>query len=360
MPTLSWGSCPAGRRGSSHICHNLDFIGIDSEGSMQNAWNVPAEILIALPEGLALDEAALIEPTAVAVHDVRRSKLDASDFVVVIGGGPVGQLIASVALQQGARVVLVELDPGRRETAKGFGITAIDPREENLVDHVLQGTGGAGADVAFEVSGAATGVNSTVEVRRVRLERHHRCAAARRKRRVLRPHWSRFTRSTRTARDTCRGSHRPRHRRPGCADGPHAQGTPNPVDAEGELLPRGQREFQTHSRGSGFIAHHGSHDPPRQRHLACSLTSAARTINTAIEIARPAGVTVSFDLNYRANLSTTTDAGRSYRELIPLTDIVFAGDEEAALAVGPADNPAVLAQRLANLGPSQAVIKLGS
>ncbi len=164
MPTLSCGSCSACRRGNSHICHNLDFIGIDSEGSMQNTWNVPAEILIALPEGPALDEAALIEPTAVAVHDVRRSRLGASDFVVVIGGGPVGQLIASVALQQGARVVLVELDAGRRETAQGFGITAIDPREENLVDYVLRETEGAGADVAFEVSGAAAGVNSAVEV----------------------------------------------------------------------------------------------------------------------------------------------------------------------------------------------------
>lgn len=164
MPTLSCGSCPACRRGNTHICHNLDFVGIDSEGSMQNAWNVPAGILIALPEGLALDEAALIEPTAVAVHDVRRSKLVASDFVVVIGGGPVGQLIASVALQQGARVLLVELDAGRRSTAAGFGITAIDPREENLVDYVLRETDGAGADVAFEVSGAAAGVTSAVEV----------------------------------------------------------------------------------------------------------------------------------------------------------------------------------------------------
>jgi (R,R)-butanediol dehydrogenase/meso-butanediol dehydrogenase/diacetyl reductase len=164
MPTLSCGSCHACRRGNTHICHSLNFIGIDSEGSMQSAWNVPAEVLVALPEGLALDEAALIEPTAVAVHDVRRSGLTASDFVVVIGGGPVGQLIASVALRQGACVVLVELDPGRRETAKTFGITTINPREENLVDYVLRETDGAGADVAFEVSGAAAGVSSAVEV----------------------------------------------------------------------------------------------------------------------------------------------------------------------------------------------------
>ncbi|WP_235830834.1 sugar kinase [Arthrobacter cheniae] len=88
--------------------------------------------------------------------------------------------------------------------------------------------------------------------------------------------------------------------------------------------------------------------------------SAASAVREAIGIARSAGVTVSFDLNYRANLWTAVDAGRSYLELIPLTDIVFAGDEEAALAVGAAEDPAELAQRLAELGPAQAIIKLGS
>jgi 2-dehydro-3-deoxygluconokinase len=88
--------------------------------------------------------------------------------------------------------------------------------------------------------------------------------------------------------------------------------------------------------------------------------SAASAVRDAIGIARSAGVPVSFDLNYRTNLWTAPDAGYSYRELIPLTDIVFAGDEEAALAVGPADDPVELAQRLAALGPSQAIIKLGS
>jgi 2-dehydro-3-deoxygluconokinase len=88
--------------------------------------------------------------------------------------------------------------------------------------------------------------------------------------------------------------------------------------------------------------------------------SAAMAVREAIDIARSAGVIVSFDLNYRANLWNTADAARSYRELIPLTDIVFAGDREAALAVGPADDPADLARRLTDLGPSQAIIKLGS
>lgn len=87
---------------------------------------------------------------------------------------------------------------------------------------------------------------------------------------------------------------------------------------------------------------------------------AAATIREAIGIARSQGVTVSFDLNYRANLWPPADARRAYQELIPLTDIVFAGDEEAVIVTGPAHEPTELARRLAELGPSQAIIKLGS
>lgn len=88
--------------------------------------------------------------------------------------------------------------------------------------------------------------------------------------------------------------------------------------------------------------------------------SAAETITHAIGIARSAGVPVSFDLNYRANLWAAGEAGSAYRNLIPLADIVFAGDEEAALVVGAEGKPEDLARRLSALGPSQAIIKLGS
>jgi len=50
MP-LQWdGSCPACLAGHRHICQNLDFVGIDSPGSLQQRWNVRAEWLIRLPD----------------------------------------------------------------------------------------------------------------------------------------------------------------------------------------------------------------------------------------------------------------------------------------------------------------------
>ena len=84
------------------------------------------------------------------------------------------------------------------------------------------------------------------------------------------------------------------------------------------------------------------------------------TLRYAIDVARAAGVPVSFDLNYRGNLWSREAAGSAYREIIPLADIVFAGDDEAAIAVGASADPEDLARRISALGPRQAVIKLGA
>ena len=168
MP-LDWdGTCPACRAGNEHICQHLDFIGIDSPGALQELWNVPARTLVRMPDAIALDAAALVEPVAVAVHDVRRSELGPGQKAVVIGGGPIGVLIAIVARRFGADVVVIELDAGRRAQVEGLGFPALDPRETDQVAWVEEWTGGAGADVVFEVSGAAAAVLGATQLAKVR------------------------------------------------------------------------------------------------------------------------------------------------------------------------------------------------
>ncbi|WP_328480529.1 alcohol dehydrogenase catalytic domain-containing protein [Streptomyces sp. NBC_00377] len=168
MP-LRWDdTCPACRAGHQHICQHLDFIGIDSPGAMQQRWTVPASTLVRLPGSLPLDHAALVEPTAVAVHDVGRAQVRAGEKAVVVGGGPVGILIALVARAAGAEVRVVELSSHRRRLAEKLGLTTWDPAADDLPELVRQWTGDAGADVAFEVSGAQGGVDTAVDVLGVR------------------------------------------------------------------------------------------------------------------------------------------------------------------------------------------------
>ena len=168
MP-LEWdGTCPACLAGNSHICQNLVFVGIDSPGSLQELWNVSADLLIAVPSDLSLKSAALAEPVAVAVHDVRRSELKAGDKVVVLGGGPIGVLIASVARAEGASVAVSEPEPGRRAQIERLGFETIDPRTVDAAEWVTTWTGGAGADVVFEVSGAPAAVLAATGLAKVR------------------------------------------------------------------------------------------------------------------------------------------------------------------------------------------------
>jgi len=167
MP-LSWcGDCPACRAGHQHVCQRLTFMGIDSPGSMQTTWNVPARTVIPLPDGLSLRDAALAEPTAVAAHDVRRAGVRAGDRVLVVGGGPIGLLIACLSRDKGADVVVVEVNPARASLLAGLGFRVLEPGED--VDRRIDGwTEDAGVDVAFEVSGVAAGLDLAVRSTRVR------------------------------------------------------------------------------------------------------------------------------------------------------------------------------------------------
>jgi (R,R)-butanediol dehydrogenase/meso-butanediol dehydrogenase/diacetyl reductase len=163
LPVLSCGDCATCRAGHANVCPRLTFIGIDSAGSMQQRWNVPARALVRLPAGLDLAHGALAEPTAVAVHDVRRSGLTNGEQAVVVGGGPVGLLIAVVAQREGAQVLILEPSPQRRAVADRLGFATVDPIGADAITVIHEWTGGEGAAVAFEASGAAAGVATAVE-----------------------------------------------------------------------------------------------------------------------------------------------------------------------------------------------------
>lgn len=154
--------------GYRHIGQNLKFIGIDSAGGMQQYWNVPAFTLHRLPENLSLQLGAMIEPLAVACHDVRMGEVVAGENVVVIGGGPIGLLVALVARQKGANVMISEVNKNRIEFIQSLGFQTVNPLEQDLVQTVEAFTNGAMADVVFEVSGVQAGVTAMTQLPKVR------------------------------------------------------------------------------------------------------------------------------------------------------------------------------------------------
>ena len=165
---LNPGPEVAADNGFRHIGQLLKFIGIDTSGGMQQYWNVPAFTLHRLPENLPLTLGAMIEPLAVACHDVRLGELKAGENAVVIGGGPIGLLIALVARRKGANVLISEVNVNRISFIESLGIQAINPLEKDIVKAVEEFTHGAMADVVFEVSGVQAGVSTMTQLPRVR------------------------------------------------------------------------------------------------------------------------------------------------------------------------------------------------
>ncbi|MDE2790426.1 MAG: alcohol dehydrogenase catalytic domain-containing protein [Paracoccaceae bacterium] len=163
-PLESCGACKACEAGHLHICRNLKFLGLDTDGAFQSVWTVPAHTVHVLPDGLRLDHAALIEPMAVACHDVRLAGLRHGEDVVVIGGGPIGILVAFVARLAGGTVLVSEVNPHRIAVAERLGFDTVNPRTDGLESVVEERTGGKGADVVFEVSGTQSGVDCMTAV----------------------------------------------------------------------------------------------------------------------------------------------------------------------------------------------------
>jgi (R,R)-butanediol dehydrogenase/meso-butanediol dehydrogenase/diacetyl reductase len=165
-PVVFCGKCRACRMGASYICYDLKVLGVDLPGGLQEYWAVPGERLLRVPDSLSDDHAALLEPLAVATHDVRRADVKAGDAVLVFGGGPIGTLIGLVCRQRGARVAVAEINPHRVEMLGRLGFETVGPGTD-VVRFAEQWTDGAGVDVAFEVTGSPAAVRLMTDVVRV-------------------------------------------------------------------------------------------------------------------------------------------------------------------------------------------------
>jgi (R,R)-butanediol dehydrogenase / meso-butanediol dehydrogenase / diacetyl reductase len=153
-PLLTCGKCYPCTHGSPHICEHLGLVGIDRDGGFAEYAAVPVHTLFPLPGNLALRQAALVEPLAVAVHAVRASRLRVGDTTAVLGAGPVGILTAQVARYAGAaRVLVSEVSPRRLEIARALGFDVIDAREGSIAAALSDATDGIGAPVVFETAG---------------------------------------------------------------------------------------------------------------------------------------------------------------------------------------------------------------
>ena len=155
-PIVPCSGCDACRRGVYNLCPDMRFTGSPhTDGALQDLVAVPARGAHSLPEGMDFDLGALVEPTSIAVHSVRRGQVRPGETVLVIGAGPIGLLILAVARAYGATAVhSTDIDDERLALASDLGasttvnVGGMGPQE------ILERTEPLGADVVFEAVGS--------------------------------------------------------------------------------------------------------------------------------------------------------------------------------------------------------------
>lgn len=172
--TRACGVCYLCRTGNIQICPQKRSPGWGIHGGMAEYICYPEKLLHRIPADMTWDQAAVVEPTGNAVHDVlERTGVTAGDFVVVVGPGPIGLLAAMVARAAGAREVAILGTPGdealRMAKARELGFSRlVNIGTTDPVAAVQELTGGIGADIVIECSGSPRAIPGTIDLVRKR------------------------------------------------------------------------------------------------------------------------------------------------------------------------------------------------
>jgi len=168
-PLIFCSECHACKSGFFHVCKSLGLLGVEKDGGFAEYVRASIDMVHKIPDGLSLKVATLVEPLAVAVHCLRRSELKIGDCALVLGGGPIGVLIAQVARIAGASdVIITEVNDFRIDIARKLGFSVINPLETNLFERIMEMTKGNGTDVVFEVAGAKNAMQEAISLVRIR------------------------------------------------------------------------------------------------------------------------------------------------------------------------------------------------
>src|SRR3954447_1406843 len=164
----SSGECDWCHDGRTNLCSHYYTLGLHTHGGLAASAKTPADICVLVPDDCTDDAAAMAQPLAVALHALSRGRARETDDVVIIGAGGIGALMIGGAAGRGlARVIALDVAAWRLATAPRLGAAeTIDASATDPVEAVRALTGGEGAHVVIEASGAPTSPQQAIAMTR--------------------------------------------------------------------------------------------------------------------------------------------------------------------------------------------------
>lgn len=153
--------CTSGKYWMCEVHNIFGFQRVVADGGMADLMRLPSTARVhKIPDGLSLEDAAIIEPLSCAVHTVNRGDIQFDDVVVIAGAGPLGLMMTQLAhLKTPKKLIVIDLVPERLELARRFGADVTVNANKDDVEAIVKGlTDGYGCDVYIETTGAPAGV----------------------------------------------------------------------------------------------------------------------------------------------------------------------------------------------------------
>ena len=167
---ISCGSCRVCLEGSTNLCADRRVLGVSCETYRQSGCfaefvAVPEHIVYEIPDDLAFEHAALVEPVSVAVHAVSLLDIPSGATAVVVGTGMIGLLVVQALKVAGCKqIVAIDIDAFKLNLAKELGAThCLQATAVDVVSEVLAITNGVGVDIAMEVVGKTDPLRTAID-----------------------------------------------------------------------------------------------------------------------------------------------------------------------------------------------------
>ena len=157
-------------KGRYNLSEGREVVGVSPKeykrhGAFAEYVALPQHILHKIPDNVTFEQAAMVEPAAVAAHAVRISGINVGDSAVVVGSGMIGAFIVSMLKAAGATpVIAVDVDDEKLKTASNYGADiTVNSKNQPVAETIRNHTKGRGADFGFEAVGISATVNTLID-----------------------------------------------------------------------------------------------------------------------------------------------------------------------------------------------------
>jgi threonine dehydrogenase-like Zn-dependent dehydrogenase len=161
VPVVNCGHCYFCLRGYPSLCMRAKLYGLTRDGFFAESKLMMPRSLIPLPSNVSDEEAAIVEPVALALRVLNHLQPNLGDWVTVLGQGPIGLLMTQIALMKGCRVIAVDLEDYRLELSEKYGADAVINAKKEDVPKAVRKLTKMGSDFVIEAAGTSKTVEQT-------------------------------------------------------------------------------------------------------------------------------------------------------------------------------------------------------